>query len=99
MGIPIVLRSPYDVFMLNMHNFLKENEDFQKSCHKDYWEFPPNSCWIVYTDQVSHAATAGQYALEQTIIIPRQALIHPENSPVGVLEKRTGQRMVNPALI
>lgn len=98
-GLPLVLRSPYDSFMLNLHNFLKENEDFQKNCPKDFWEFPPNSCWAVFTDQVSHAATAGQYAIEQTFIIPRNALIHPENSPIGVLEKLTGSYMVEPAFM
>ncbi len=96
MGIPFTLRSPYDLFMLNLHNFLKENEDFQKNCKKDYWEFPPNCCWAVFTDQVSHAATAGQYALEQTIIVPKNALIEPEKSPIGVLEKITGYSMVEP---
>jgi hypothetical protein len=97
LGLPIVLRSPYDVFMLNLHNFLKENEEFQRTCPKDYWEFPPNSCWAVYTDQVSHAATAGQYALEQTLIIPRSALVNPEKSPVSVLEKLTGNCVVDTA--
>jgi hypothetical protein len=95
-GFPIALRSPYDVFMLNLHNFLKENETFQKTCHKDHWEFPPNSCWAVYTDQVSHAAISGQYALEQTFIIPRSALVHPEKAPISVLEKLAGRCMVNP---
>lgn len=97
-GLPVTLRSPYDVFMLNQHNFLKENEEFQKNCPKDYWEFPPNCCWAVFTDQVSHAATSGQYALEQTILVPRHALIHPEDSPVGVLEKLTGSCMVDTTL-
>lgn len=93
-GLPVILRSPYDNFMLNLHNYLKENDEFQKNCRKDFWEFPPGSCWAVYTDQVSHAATAGQYALEQTIIIPKNALIHPAQSPVGILEKLTGQPMI-----
>lgn len=97
-GLPVVLRSPYDVFMLNLHNFLKENDEFQKSCPKDFWEFPPNSCWAVYTDLVSHAATAGQYALEQTVIIPRSALVEPQKAPVAVLEKLTGSCMVDPVL-
>lgn len=92
-GFPVVLRSPYDTFMLNLHNFLKENEEFQKTCSKDYWEFPPNSCWMVYTDQVSHAATAGQYALEQTFIIPFDALQNPEKAPLAVLEKLAGRPM------
>lgn len=96
LGLPITLRSPYDIFMLNLHNFLKENEEFQKNCPKDYWEFPPNSCWAVFTDQVSHAATAGQYALEQTIIVPRDALVKAEQSPIAVLEKMTNRSMVDP---
>lgn len=94
MGLKIPLRSPYDHFMLKMHNYLKENEAFQKGCPKTYWEFPPNSCWAVFTDQVSHAALSGQYALEQTFFIPQKALLHPENAPVSVLERATGKNMV-----
>lgn len=98
LGFPILLRSPYDTFMLNMHNFLKENEEFQKNCHKDYWEFPPHSCWIVFTDQVSHAATAGQYALEQTILVPHTGLVNPQTAPVSVLEKLANRTMIDAKL-
>jgi hypothetical protein len=94
-GLKIALRSPYDRFMLNMHNFLKENETFQKTCPKDHWEFPPRSCWIVFSDMVSHAALSGQYALEQTLLIPEKALLYPEASPVSILERLTGQNMVD----
>lgn len=94
-GIKIPARSPYDVFMLNMHNYLKENEAFQKNCPKDAWEFPPNSCWAVFTDQVSHAAISGQYAIEQTMIIPQKSLVYPEKSPVNVLEQLTNRNMVD----
>ncbi len=94
-GFKIPMRSPYDRFMLNMHNYLKENEAFQKGCPKSHWEFPPNSCWAVFTDQVSHAAISGQYALEQTIFIPRDALLYPEESPVSILERITGKCMVS----
>lgn len=96
LGMPITLRSPYDDFMLNLHNFLKENHEFQKNCPKDYWEFPPHSCWTVFTDQVSHAAISGQYALEQTIIIPRDSLILPEFAPVAILEKITKRTIIDP---
>ncbi len=95
-GVKMPLRSPYDVFMLNMHNFLKENEEFQKNCPKDAWEFPPNSCWAVYTDLVSHAALSGQYALEQTFLIPHKALLFPDRSPVSILERLSKRNMVNP---
>ncbi len=99
MGLPVVLRSPYDVFMLKMHNFLKENREFQSQCPKDYWSFPPGSCWLVFTDQVSHAALAGQYALEQTILVPRSCLLNPEKSPISILERLSGENLVDPFFI
>src|SRR3989338_1272339 len=86
-GVKVALPSPYDRFMLKMHNFLKENRDFQKSCPKDHWEFPPRSCWVVFTDMVSHAALSGQYALEQTFLVPEEGLLYPEQSPVSILEQ------------
>jgi len=94
-GLKVALRSPYDRFMLRMHNFLKENEEFQKNCPKDHWEFPPRSCWIVFTDMVSHAALSGQYALEQTFLVPPKALLYPEESPVSILERLSGKNMVD----
>ncbi len=98
-GVKTPLRSPYDCFMLKLHNFLKENADFQKHCKKDHWSFPPHSCWAVFTDQVSHAALAGQYALEQTFLIPVSSLLFPDRSPVRVLERLSGRNMVDPAFI
>jgi hypothetical protein len=98
-GVKMPLRSPYDNFMLNMHNFLKENEAFQVNCPKDHWEFPPGSCWAVFTDQVSHAAMAGQYALEQTFLVPQKVLLCPEKSPVSVLERISGKNLVDPELL
>lgn len=96
-GVKIALRSPYDRFMLRMHHFLKENEEFQKHCPKSHWEFPPGSCWAVFTDQVSHAALSGQYALEQTILIPNRAMLCPEMSPVSILERLTNGNMIDPS--
>lgn len=96
LGLKLPLRSPYDTFMLKMHHFLKENEQFQQECPKEHWNFAPHSCWAVFTDQVSHAALAGQYALEQTLLIPRQALLRPELSPVHVLERLSQKNMVVP---
>jgi len=93
LALPVTFRSSYDTFMLNLHNFMKENTSFQKDCDKNYWEFPPNSCWMVYTDMVSHAATKGQYALEQTLLIPSTAMVLPEKCPVQVLASLTGEKV------
>jgi len=50
---------------------------------------------MVYTDGVPHAVLSGQYALEQTFIVPAQALVSPQAAPVTVLEALTGKQMVN----
>jgi hypothetical protein len=85
-GLPMPDRSPYDDFMLHLHDWLKENADFQKNSPKQELIFPPGSAWMVYTDGVPHAAMSGQYALEQTFIIPREALVTPQVAPCQVLE-------------
>lgn len=98
-GLKMPLRSPYDTFMLNMHNFLKENSKFQAECPKDHWDCPPSSCWAVFTDQVSHAALSGQYVLEQTFLVPQSVLLCPEKSPVSVLERMSGKNLVDPQFL
>jgi hypothetical protein len=93
-GIPITPRSPYDDFMMRFHNFLKENSTFQKDCPKQYDDFPPNTCWMVYTDMVGHAVLSGRYALEQTYIVSKDAMVTPGKAPVRILEKMVGAGLV-----
>jgi len=95
LGLPVADSSPYDDLMLAFHHFLKENRDFQETCSKTRWEFPPGSTWIVFTDMVSHAVLAGQFALEQTYIVPRSALALPGKAPVSILESLTGQPLTS----
>jgi len=88
-GLPLADRSAYDLFMLHFHDWLKENEPYQKEEHTRS-EFPSGCTWMVYTDGVPHAALSGQYALEHTYIVPRAALVAPELAPIDVLEKLSG---------
>ena len=88
-------RSAYDAFMLRFHDYLKENTDYQQKWEKFTLEFPPFSTWMVFTDSVPHAALSGQYALEQTLIIPLKAMVEPEKSPIRVLEAMCGQSLAN----
>ena len=90
--VPSLKRSPYDEFMMRFHNYLKENTSFQETCPKQHWEFPPGSSWMVYTDMVSHAVLSGQFALEQTLIVSREAMVTPEKSPYGVLTRLSTSR-------
>jgi hypothetical protein len=91
--LPVTARSTYDDFMLRFHHFLKENAQFQQLCPKTRHEFPPGSCWMVFTDMVSHAVLSGQFAIEQTFIVPRDAMVTPENAPLRVLERLSGHSL------
>lgn len=86
-------RSAYDEFMLHFHDFLKENADFQSGCDKQRIEFPPMATWLVFTDGVPHAALSGQFAMEQTFIVPAEGLVSLEDAPIGVLEKLCGKKL------
>lgn len=87
-------RTPYDAFMLRFHDYLKENSEFQTSYPKHRLEFPPLATWLVFTDGVAHAAMSGQYALEQTLLIPPGALVAPEAAPYRILERIAGKSLV-----
>jgi len=87
-------RTPYDMFMLGFHDYLKENAGFQKDCPKVRMEFPPSSTWLVFTDGVAHAAISGQYAIEQTFLISPKALVSPEQAPCRILETLAGRPLV-----
>jgi hypothetical protein len=91
---PALKRSPYDEFMMRFHNFLKENREFQSTCAKYDYQFPPGSSWMVYTDMVPHAVLAGQYALEQTYLVAAEAMVAPEHAPLRVLEELAGATLV-----
>jgi hypothetical protein len=96
LNLPGARRSPYDQFMHECHNAMKEDTEFQRSAPKQQWEFPPNSTWIVLTDCVSHAVLSGQHALEQTFIISRSAMVRREISPAAILERLAGYPLTNP---
>lgn len=86
-------RTPYDEFMMQLHNTMKEDAAFQSSCAREEVKFAPGSSWMVYTETVPHAVLGGQYALEQTFLVDPAAMVTPESSPVAILEKMSGQRL------
>lgn len=90
LGLPVVDRPLYDEFMLGFHHYLKANSKYQRESVKSKWEFPPGATWIVFTDQVPHAVLSGQFALEQTFLVNRNALLAPEKAPFSILQKLAG---------
>jgi len=79
-------RTAYDRFMLHFHDYLKRNRQYQDTCRKYRWEFPPGAAWMVFTDVVPHAVLSGQHALEQTVIVPRKNLLVPACAPAEILK-------------
>ena len=86
-------RSPYDALMLQLHDRMKADEEFQTRSPQTAIDFPAGSTWIAFTDQVSHAATAGQYQLEQTFLVPVQTMLDEQRSPLRILERLKARRL------
>jgi hypothetical protein len=89
----LLRRSAYDEFMLSFHDYLKSNAEFQSNCPKYRLEFEPGAAWMAFTDVVPHAVESGQFAMEQTLIVPPDALSTPERAPIAILEKLAGRRL------
>ncbi len=86
-------RSPYDALMLQLHDRMKADADFQTTSPRERIEFPSATTWLAFTDAVSHAATSGQYQLEQTFLLPVDAMDDSRHSPLRVLERIKGRRL------
>ncbi len=93
LGVTHGRRSLYDEMMLSLHDAAKLDADFQANSPKTPMAFPPGSCWLVYTDQVLHAALGGAFALEQTFHLDLGQMAEPERSPFRVLERLTGKTL------
>lgn len=87
LGITKDYRTPYDHYMLQIHDQMKNDQCYQQNVTYEEVLFPPGASWIVFTDQVSHAAMSGQHLFEQTFYLPVKGQKNPETAPLKVLEK------------
>ena len=87
-------RSEYDHTMLQLHDRMKADPDYQQNAPQQTMPFPPDSVWICFSDQTSHAAMGGQYLFEQTLHLPVAGLYDPQSAPLRVLEKLMGRALV-----
>jgi hypothetical protein len=94
LGVTHGRRSRYDDTMLSLHDAAKQDDDFQKNSPHFGVSFPPGSCWLVFTDQVLHAALGGEFALEQTFHLDVAEMIEPAKAPIRVLERLSGKVLV-----
>jgi 3-deoxy-D-manno-oct-2-ulosonic acid (Kdo) hydroxylase len=93
-GITKSRRSAYDAMMLQLHDLMKADSEYQKAAPQTAFDFPAGSTWMAFTDQVSHAAMSGQYQLEQTFLLPVEAMRSPEQSPLRILERLVGRALI-----
>ncbi len=91
LGITHGRRSLYDELMLSLHDMGKLDASYQQDSPRREIMFPPGSCWLVFSDQVLHAALGGAFALEQTFHLNISEMIEPERAPVKVLERLSGR--------
>lgn len=92
-GITKDYRTEYDHYMLQIHDTMKGDNHYQKTVPQSEARFPPGSTWIVFTDQVSHAAMSGQHVLEQTFHLPVNGIKNTATNPLMVLEKRLNRQL------
>jgi hypothetical protein len=88
------VRSEYDHLMFNLHNLMKEDEQYQKTGTVATQAFPPGCVWVCYADGAAHGVTSGQYMMEQTLHLPPGGELHPENSPLAILTRLVGHPLV-----
>jgi hypothetical protein len=88
------LRSEYDHLMLQLHDGMKSDLDYQKNADQQTVPFPAGSVWVCFSDQTSHAVMSGQYMLEQTLHLPAARQYNPDSSPLAILSRLTGRQLV-----
>ena len=92
-GITKRRRTEYDHLMLQLHDRAKADAAFQHDSPQARVNFAPGSTWVVYSDQVLHAAMGGQHMLEQTFTLDVAHQQRPETSPRGTLERLLGREL------
>lgn len=80
--------------MLQLHDGMKSDLDYQKTAGQATVPFPAGSVWVCFSDQASHAVMSGQYMLEQTLFLAPEHLYDPQASPLAILSRLTGRPLV-----
>jgi hypothetical protein len=92
-GITKRRRTEYDHVMLQLHDRAKADAAFQRNSPQARVSFAPGTTWVVFSDQVLHAAMGGQHMLEQTFYLDVAYQQRPETSPRGTLERLLGRAL------
>lgn len=88
------LRSEYDHIMLQLHDAMKSDLDYQKNAPQVTFGFPPGCAWVCFSDQTSHAVMAGQYMMEHTLQLSPMHQYDKDASPLAILTRMQGHALV-----
>jgi len=88
------LRSEYDHLMLQLHDAMKRNLDYQQNAPQVSFGFPPGCAWVCFSDQASHAVMSGQYMMEHTLQLSPLHQYDKESSPLAILTRMRGHALV-----
>ena len=88
------LRSEYDHIMLQLHDAMKSDLDYQKNAPQVTFNFPPGCAWVCFSDQTSHAVMAGQYLMEHTLQLSPMHQYDKDASPLAILTRMQGHALV-----
>ena len=88
------LRSDYDHLMLQLHDGMKSDLDYQKNAPQVTFGFPPGCAWVCFSDQTSHAVMAGQYMMEHTLQLSPMHQYDRDASPLAILTRMKGHALV-----
>jgi hypothetical protein len=94
LGVTKSLRSEYDHLMLQLHDAMKSDLDYQQHAPQQKFTFPAGATWVCFSDQTSHAAMSGQYLLELTMQLPPGRQYDTTASPLAILSRLTGRVLV-----
>lgn len=85
LGITKSLRSEYDHLMLQLHDSMKADMQYQKEAQQVRMPFAPGSVWVCFSDHALHGVESGQYMMEQTFHIAPEKQYDPSVSPLAHL--------------
>jgi len=94
LGVTKSLRSEYDHLMLQIHDGMKSDADYQSDAKQVSMEFAAGSVWICFSDQASHAVMSGQFMMEQTFHLPVAQLYDAQAHPLAILARLTGRQLI-----
>lgn len=94
LGITKTRRTPYDHYMLHLHDAMKADLKYQREAPQERFGFAAGSVWLCFSDQTSHAAMSGQHMFEQTVHLAVPGLYDASRGPLAILEKLAGRALV-----